>query len=155
MNPAKRIDPAGLVAAALLAALAGLILFDMSGLEISSVYGLGPKAMPIVVAAGLGLLAVGNLVLGLTGGFPSREQAQAGPVALIVGGMAMLIALVGFGGGFIPATAILFWATSTAFGRRSHAVDLGIGLALALVAYLLFAKLLGLTLPLGPIERLI
>jgi putative tricarboxylic transport membrane protein len=155
MNPARRIDPAGLVAAALLAALAGLILFDMSGLQISSVYGLGPKAMPIMVAAGLGLLALGNLVLGLAGGFPARERAEAGPVLLILGGMAALIALIGIGGGFISATAILFWSTATAFGRRAHAIDLGIGLALALLAYLLFAKLLGLSLPMGPIERLI
>ena len=46
------------------------------------------------------------------------------PILLILGGLAALIALIGLGGGFIPATAILFATTSAAFGRRAFLTDL-------------------------------
>ena len=154
MVPARRIDPAGVIAAVLLLGLAGLIVWDLRRLQSSPVYGVGPAAMPIVVAGGLGLLAVGNLVLGLRGAFPPREPGQVAPLLLIAGGFAALVALIGLGLGFIPATAILFWSTATAFGRRAPAADLAIGLVLGAAAYLLFAKALGLALPAGPLERL-
>ncbi len=53
----RRIDAAGLVIAFILLAIAGAIWWDMSSLQISSVYGLGPKAMPMIVAVGLAILA--------------------------------------------------------------------------------------------------
>ena len=46
-------------------------------------------------------------------------------------------------------------ATAAAFGRRAFVTDLAIGGAAGLLIYLLFAKLLSLTLPTGPLERLI
>jgi len=151
----RRIDPAGIVVAVMLLMLAGIILWDMSRLEIGQTYGVGPKAMPIVVATGLGLLAIGNLVLALRGAFPEREEAVTMPIAWIVGGLLAVIALIEFGGGFIPAMAILFAATATAFGRRAFVADLAIGAGLGVVVYLLFAKVLSLSLPTGPIERLL
>jgi putative tricarboxylic transport membrane protein len=151
----RRVDPAGIVVAALLAVLAGIIVWDMTTLQITSTYGVGPKAMPIVVAAGLAIVAAGNLVLGLRGDFPEREQAAQTPILVILAGLGVVIALIWLNGGFIPATAILFAATATAFGRRAYLVDLAIGLVLATVAYLMFARLLSLSLPMGPIERLL
>jgi putative tricarboxylic transport membrane protein len=150
----KRIDPAGIAVAVLLFVLAAVIFWDMSRLELSSTYGLGPKAMPIVVATGLVLLAIGNAVLAFTGDFPERDEADPKAILLILGGVVALIVLIGVGGGFIPATAILFVATATAFGRRAFVTDLVIGLVLGLVVYLVFAKLLSLSLPAGPIESL-
>ena len=151
----RRVDPAGIVVAALLALLAGVILWDMTTLQITQTYGVGPKAMPIVVAAGLGLLAIGNLVLAFRGGFPEREPAAHLPVVLILGGLFAVIVLIGIGAGFIPAVTILFAATAAAFGRRAILVDLAIGFVLGTGAYLVFAKLLSLSLPMGPIERLL
>ena len=152
----RRVDPAGIIVAALLTALAGVIIYDMTTLQITQTYGIGPKAMPIVVAAGLMLLAVGNLVLALRGGdFPEREPPAQLPILLILGGLITTIVLIGVGGGFIPAVTVLFAATATAFGRRAIWVDLAIGFALGLAAYLMFAKLLSLSLPMGPLERLL
>jgi putative tricarboxylic transport membrane protein len=151
----RRVDPAGIVAAVLLAVLAGLILYDMTTLQITQTYGVGPKAMPIVVAAGLGLLAIGNLVMAFRGEFPEREQPAHLPIVLILGGLLAVIVLIGIGGGFIPAVTILFAATATAFGRRAILTDLVIGFVLGLGAYLMFAKLLSLSLPMGPLERLL
>ena len=151
----KRIDPAGLVAAALLAALAGILIWDMTTLQITQTYGVGPKAMPIVVATGLVLLAIGNVMLALRSDFPEREQPAQLPIVLILGGLIAVIVLIGVGGGFIPGVTILFAATAAAFGRRAVLVDLAIGFVLGTTAYLVFAKLLSLSLPTGPIERLL
>ncbi|HEX2135985.1 MAG TPA: tripartite tricarboxylate transporter TctB family protein [Microvirga sp.] len=151
----RRIDIAGLVIALLLVALAGIVYWDMNRLELGAVYGVGPKAMPILVATGLALLGIGNAVIAIRGSLPQRETVDLGAILLILGGLAALIALIALGGGFIPATACLFAAVARAFGRRAFLVDLLIGFALGTFAYLLFAKLLALSLPVGPIERLI
>lgn len=151
----RRTDPAGLVVAALLAATAGVLMWDMSRLQITSTYGVGPKAMPIVVAVGLAVLAIANLVVALSDGPRGRESADPRAIVLILGGLAALISLIGSGLGFIPATAILFATTATAFGRRAFFTDLAIGLALGVVIFLLFDKILTLSLPSGPLERLL
>ncbi|HEX2725554.1 MAG TPA: tripartite tricarboxylate transporter TctB family protein [Beijerinckiaceae bacterium] len=155
MRRERRVDPAGVVIAVVLFGAAAVIWWDMTTLQISSVYGVGPKAMPIVVATGLALLAVGNLITALRGDLPPRESAAAGPVLLILVGLAALIAAIAFGGGFIPGMTILFATTATAFGRRAVLIDLVIGFVLATVVYLLFVKLLTLSLPVGPLERLL
>jgi putative tricarboxylic transport membrane protein len=111
--------------------------------------------MPSVVATGLVLVAAGNFYLAFFGEWPARERAAWAPLVLILGGLLAVILLIGIDGGFIPATAILFAATATGFGRRAILTDLAIGLALATVAYLIFAKVLTLSLPMGPIEHLL
>lgn len=151
---ARRTDFAGLAIAAILVALAALLFWDMGNLQLNAVYGIGPKAMQIVVATGLLLLGFGNAVLAFRGGLPERESVDFGAIALILGGLAALIGVIALGGGFILATALLFAAVARAFGRRALLIDLAIGFALGLLAYLLFAKLLALTLPVGPLERL-
>jgi putative tricarboxylic transport membrane protein len=151
----RRSDPAGYVIAAVLLALAGIIFWDASSLQLSSAYGVGPKAMPMVVAAIIAALAIGNLVMTLRGELPERESADPKAILLILGGLAALIALIGLGGGFIIATAVLFATTSAAFGRSAFLVDLAIGLGLGVLLFLLFDKLLTLSLPAGPLERLL
>jgi putative tricarboxylic transport membrane protein len=151
---ARRPDRGGIVIAVLLLAMAGVIAWDTVNLQIGAVYGLGPKAMPMVVASGLAVLAVGNFILALRGEFPEREPADPTAILRILGGLAALIAVIGFGGGFIPATTLLFAMTAAGFGRRAFGADLAIGFVLSVVIYLLFAKLLTLSLPIGPLERL-
>ena len=155
MTAPSRLDQAGLVIALILLALAAAVFWDMNRLELNAVYGVGPKAMPILVGTGLALLGIGNAIIAVRGGLPKRETVDMTAILLILGGLAGLIALIALGGGFILATAVLFAAVARAFGRRAILADLLIGLVLGILAYLLFAKLLGLTLPLGPIERLI
>ena len=46
-------------------------------------------------------------------------------------------------------------AAVAAFGRRAVIADLIIGAVLALIVFLLFSKLLTLSLPIGPLERLL
>ena len=152
---AHKADPAGIVVAGLLALTAVVIVWDANRLELGQTYGLGPKAMPYVVAVGLMLLAIGNLIMGLRGGLPPRESTDPRAIIQVLGGLAVLIAIIGFGGGFILATTVLFAATARAFGRRAFLVDLAIGFALSFAIYLMFDKLLTLSLPAGPLERLL
>jgi putative tricarboxylic transport membrane protein len=149
----RRIDSAGLAIAGLLAVLAIVVAWDTSNLTLTSVYGVGPKAMPFIVSIGLAILAAGNFINGMKGDMPVREEISIQPILRVLGGLAALIAVIGFGGGFIIATALLFAMTAAAFGRKAFHIDLLIGLTLATVVYLIFSKLLALSLPAGPLER--
>ena len=144
-----------LVVAAALFATSGIVALDASRIEITSTYGVGPTAVPYVIAAGLAILGFAHVVMAWRDVWPAPEPDDLPPIVIILGGFAALIALIGFGGGFIPATAILFAATATAFGRRAILTDLAIGLVLAIVVFLIFDKLLTLSLPYGPLERLL
>ena len=151
----KRPEISALVVAAALFIAAAAIAIDANRLEITSTYGLGPKAVPFVIAAGLVLLGIGHVIMAFRGTWPEPEPGDPKAILLILGGLAALIALIGLGGGFIPATTVLFAATATAFGRRAIVTDLVIGFVLALIVFLIFDKLLTLSLPAGPIERLL
>ena len=151
----RRIDVAGLVIALILLILAGLVWWDMTKLQLLSPYDVGPKAMPVIVSAGLAVLAIGNGIGAFQGNLPARDTLDWKPIVLILGGLACLIVLIALGGGFMIGTAVLFATTSAAFGRRAFVTDLVIGAVLAVVIYLLFAKLLTLSLPAGPLERLL
>jgi putative tricarboxylic transport membrane protein len=154
-RPGSRVDIGGVVIALVLLVLSALVWWDMSNLSLGATYGVGPKAMPGVVSLGLALLAAANLVQALRGELPHREVGDTRAILLILGGLVALMVLIGIGGGFILGTAILFAATARAFGRKAFLTDLAIGLALGIVVYLLFAKLLALSLPMGPLEHLI
>jgi putative tricarboxylic transport membrane protein len=151
----RKPDRAGLAIAGILLIIALVIFWDTHTLALAPTYGLGPKAMAYVVASGMAVLAFGNAFLAWRGDFPERESFDPKAIVLILGGFAALIAIIALGGGFIPATAVLFAATSTAFGRRAIVTDLAIGAGLAVAVFLLFDKLLTLSLPAGPIERLL
>ena len=151
----RHVDRAGIIIAAVLAALAVVLVWDSRQLATTTMYGMGPEVMPVVIAIGLGLLAIGNLVDALRGNMPARESADPKAVWLILGGLALLIAIIGLGGGFIIATSALFITTSAAFGRRALFADAVIALVLSTLIYLAFDRLLTLSLPSGPLERLL
>lgn len=153
--PSRRIDTAGVVIAAALALLAVVLVVDALRIQANVVYGMGPQAVPILIAVGLGILAAGNLINALRGGDAAPEDMDFRPVLLILAGLAIMITLIAIGGGFIPAMTVLFAATATAFGRRAIVTDVIIGFVLAAVIYLAFSKLLTLGLPQGPLERLL
>lgn len=135
--------------------LAGVIFYDTYSVDRAVAYGVGPTAMPKVVAAGMAILGIMSMLSGLKGERFEIEETDWGSVLVIVGGFLALTVLIGLGGGFMPAMTVLFAVTARAFGRRALLADLAIGLALSLVIYLLFSKLLALSLPRGPLETLI
>jgi putative tricarboxylic transport membrane protein len=56
----QRADPAGIVIAVVLMILAGVIWWDMTSLQLSSVYVVGPKAMPIALVAPFAMRGLGR-----------------------------------------------------------------------------------------------
>jgi putative tricarboxylic transport membrane protein len=154
-NPARGVDRPALVVAALLLGTAAIVAYDASKQTIVSNYGVGPTAMPYVACAGLVLLGLAHLVAAFRDGIPKPEAADGGAILWIIGGLVGLVACIAFGGGFIVATAIIFACTARGFGRRALPVDIAIGLGLGLLIFLMFSKLLTLTLPSGPLENLL
>ena len=149
-------DIAGLAIAAGLLCLAGFCLYDVWELGSAPSYSqVGPEVAAEVVGVGLAILAVLNGFAALRGGFIETEAYDPGAVLLIVAGFAALIAIIWLGGGFIAGMTVVFVATSCAFGRRKIVTDIVIGAVLAIMVYLVFTKLLTLSLPSGPLERLL
>ncbi|HEX8167819.1 MAG TPA: tripartite tricarboxylate transporter TctB family protein [Beijerinckiaceae bacterium] len=151
----KPVDRAAVVVGLCLLGLAAVTVWDARRLTITSTYGMGPEAMPYLIAGGLALLAVGHFVLAVRSALPEREAYDPEAILWIAAGLLALIAVIYFNGGFVPAMALLFATTARAFGRTAFWVDLLIGLVLGVFLYLMFTKLLTLSLPEGPLERLL
>jgi putative tricarboxylic transport membrane protein len=74
------------------------------------------------------------------------------PIALLVAGV-ILHLLLAERAGFVIATAVLFWFTARAFDDRHPLRDAIVALAVSVSAYLLFVRVLQLTLPAGVLAR--
>jgi putative tricarboxylic transport membrane protein len=151
----RRPDRAAFVIAGLLA-LAGLVLLreglvmpDRGGYS-----GVGPGGAPTLVGACLLALAAAHVLAGLRGALGPRAPQNLVPALWICGGIAALIALLGIAG-FSMAVMVLFACTAAAFRERRFHVSLPVGLALGLLIYLVFDRLLRLSLPAGPLETLL
>jgi len=151
----RSIDRPAIIVGLLLLAAAAIVAFDASRQTITSTYGVGPTAMPYVVCAGLAVLGLAHLVVAFRDGLPPPEAADGKALLWIVGGLVGLVACIALGGGFIIATAIIFACTARGFGREALIVDLVIGAVLGAIIYLIFLKLLTLSLPAGPLEALL
>jgi putative tricarboxylic transport membrane protein len=148
-------DIAGLVISAGLLVLAALSYWDAWELGGGPSYSqVGPAVAAEIVGAGLVILAILNAAAAWRGGFVEAESYDLLAIIVMVAGFIALIVIIALGGGFIPGMTIIFAATSYAFGRRAPITDLIIGFVLALAVYLIFTKLLTLSLPAGPLERL-
>jgi len=153
-TPQGRDKPA-IIVGVLLLGLAGILWGDAVRLAGAVSYGVGPAAMPKIIAIGLVVLGLLSILSGFRNAGIPPEEAEFGPVLQICLGLVALTALIGFGAGFMPGMALLFVVTARAFGRRALLVDSAIGFTLGFSVYLLFTKLLTLSLPQGPLERLI
>lgn len=118
---------------------------------------IGPRFFPYLVAGATLLCGALLLIEALRG---RRAPPEAGedvdplardnlrPVLVMVVGLALGATLMKVAG-FVLASTVIFTSVALAFGSRSLLRDVGIGLALSLLAYLSFTRLLGLTLPAG------
>lgn len=151
----RRPDWAALVIAAVMVAVAAVIYFDMIRLQGNTGYsGVGPATVPNVVAFCLVGLAIWTVFEAFRGDFPERERQEIGPVIWVVAGLLaqmILIRLVGFS----IATGILFAFAARGFGARRIWISIPVGIVICLAIYWLFAVVLQLSLPAGPLEHLI
>lgn len=150
----RRPDRAALLIAAALALAGVVVLRDASQIGGAATYArVGPTAFPYAIGTGLLLLAAGTAVKAWRGGFEARHRDEAGPILWIVGGLAIQMLTISFVG-FAVATGVMFAAVARGFGRGPLWITVPLGIAIALGIYLVFALILQLSLPAGPIEHL-
>lgn len=113
----------------------------------------GPRLFPGLIAGGLILVSAFLLKEALFGGFRNAPDSQGlrfnwPAFAWVSAGVIAQMALIGHLG-FILTSTFMFFAVTRAFGSRSVARDLIIGLVLATAVYFLFTRALTLSLPWG------
>ena len=150
----RRPDRAALVIAAVLVAIAAVIFVDVSRLKGMAGYSqVGPATIPDWIGFALIGLAIWTVVAAFRRDFPEREKQELGPVVWIVAGLAAQMLLLRLAG-FSIATGVLFGLTAAGFGKRKLWITIPVGIVLCLVIWLIFAGMLQLSLPAGPLERL-
>lgn len=151
----RRPDGASLIVAVVLALIAVVIFRDAAGLPQARGYsGVGPADVPRWIAWALLGLSGWSVIAAFREPAAPRPAQDIAPIIWIIGGLAAQLALLGVAG-FILATGVLFAATARAFGKRNLLLTFPIGLVFSLLIYLIFAGLLDLSLPAGPLERAI
>jgi putative tricarboxylic transport membrane protein len=151
----RRPDRAALVIALVLIAAGAVVAWDAAHIRsgVAAYSRIGPRAFPYAVAAGLVVLGILTAFEGIRHAAPPRPREAIGPMAWIVGGLLLQIALLRYVG-FSIATGAVFAATARGFGRGPLWMTYPIGVVFALLIWLLFSKGLLLVLPAGPLERL-
>jgi len=137
--------------------LAAVVFWQTFAIPISPIYAkVGPTVMPLIAAAGLGLLSLALLASALRGGWQSEEERQTRPdwlaLAWVAGGLALNVILIG-PAGFTLASVVMFVCVARAFGSRAPMRDALIAAVFALVAYFGFAKTLGINIGSGFVEE--
>lgn len=151
---AHRPDGAVLVIAALLGLLSAIIFWQTAKMPApAQAAPVGPGTVPYVIATGLGVLAIGHLVAAFRHSFPARDADRVAPMLWIVGGLVLQMLLLK-PLGFSIATGCLFAFAARGFGRGPLWLTIPIGIAVSLAIWLVFAGLLQLSLPAGPLENL-
>ena len=128
--------------------------WETSVIPTNAIYAqVGPKVIPGIASAMLGALGVILTVEGLRGGWPHEEHGALNPrgAGFLLLGLFLNVALIGTAG-FIIASTVLFLLTAMAFGSTHILRDALIGLALVLVAYVGFDRVLGYKIGTGLIE---
>lgn len=154
-SAARSADRAGLIIALGLAVLALVVGWDAWRLaSVNAHSAVGPAAFPTIIAAGLAILAVATAVEAIREGAVIRPRDEVKPMVWVLAGLIGQIILLPFLG-FSIATGWLFAATARGFGRGPVWAHFLAGTVMCFIIYLIFAKGLQLSLPAGPIERLI
>lgn len=151
---------APLIVGVVLLVLAALTLIDSFQVSVGAGPGVGPAVAMKLIAALLGLLGLAHLVLAWNKRtkrqeLPWGETLNPAALAWVLGGLIGQIVALALGAGFIIAATILFVCTARGFGRSLKSLGPIYGVALSVAVYAFFTKALSLTLPTGPLERLL
>jgi putative tricarboxylic transport membrane protein len=150
---------AGAVALALGIVVLGLVVgYETTQIQLSPAYAkVGPKVFPGLVAGGLILLGLALLWQAWSGRWKAADDDEPRAtdwraIGWLGFGLVFNVALIGILG-FILASTALFASVARAFGSLRPLRDVAIGLVFATVVYLGFAKLLGINMGTGLLER--
>ncbi len=137
--------------------IGSFVIYETQGIAETQGYSqVGPRLFPYIIGTGLTLCGA---VLGwhaLSGGWrdvpldqPGHDAPDWMAWAIISGSIVLHMVLIGWAG-FIIASTLMYVLIARGFGSSRAVRDLVIGAALAVAAYFLFTRALGLRLPPGP-----
>jgi putative tricarboxylic transport membrane protein len=142
-------------------ALASIVVAGTLMIPVSPIYArVGPKLFPWIAGGGLVVLGAALVLVGLRGGWSAwledRPTDPFNPVAfgLLLAGLVANAALIDHVG-FVLAATVQFMLVCACFGSRAHLRNAGVGFAICLGAYLLFARALGVNIGAGIVEGLV
>jgi putative tricarboxylic transport membrane protein len=149
----SRKDAGEIAISIVLIALAALVAAQSFSISSEGGYSaVGPRFSPLLVSIGLAIVGALLLREALGGGWRGMEDAQPeerfepAPFAWIAGGLLVHLAIVG-SLGFTIASTLLFAAVARGMGSRRVPRDLAIGFVLSALVFLLFTRVLNLSLP--------
>jgi putative tricarboxylic transport membrane protein len=133
----------------------GIVFHQTAQIPVSPLYAkVGPTVFPYIAAAGLLLLGLMLIVQALRGTWGDTDAdkddqpADHRSLGWLALGLVLNVALID-ALGFVIASTLLFVCIARAFGSTRWPRDLGIAVALALIAYLGFSRLLGISIGSG------
>lgn len=134
-----------------------MAIWQTMAIPVSPLYAkVGPTVFPYMASAGLGLLALLLIAKAFAGGWQDEEEKAVAldyrSLVFVIAGLVANVALIG-PLGFTAASTALFVLITYGFGSRKPVRDALIGFSVALIAYFGFAKLLGVNIGAGIIER--
>ena len=151
----RRPNRAALAIAAMLLVIAAVVAWDASRLGGAASYArIGPATFAYAIALFLGFLGLWTGFTAFRGEFPHWDVPDVSPAFWIAGGLVVQMVLLK-PLGFSIATGLLFALTVRGFGRKPLWQAIAVGIPLAFLLWIVFARLLMLSLPAGPLERLI
>jgi putative tricarboxylic transport membrane protein len=137
-------------------ALAGVVAQQTTVIPVSPLYAkVGPTVFPWMVAGGLALLGLMLLIEALRGGWATDDDGARVDwrgLGWVLAGLVANVALIG-PAGFIIASTVLFCCVARAFGSTQLPRDAAIAFVFAALTYVGFARLLGLSVGSGLVER--
>src|SRR5688500_16103872 len=130
------------------------VIYETQGIAETQGYSqVGPRLFPYIIGTGLTLCGAMLSWHALVGGWrdvpldqPGHDAPDWMAWAIISGGIVLHLVLIGWAG-FIIASTLMFVLIARGFGSTRAVRDLAGGLALAVAAYFLFSRALGLRLP--------
>ncbi|HUG24472.1 tripartite tricarboxylate transporter TctB family protein [Piscinibacter sp.] len=149
---------AEILVALALVTLGSFVIYETQSIrETQSVSGVGPRLFPYIIGAGLTLIGGWLGWQALVGGWrdvphtPEHAQPDWLAFGAIALGVVLHMILIGWAG-FKIAAFVLFMLIAFGFGSRRTKRDLIVALLVAVVVYLFFTHVLGLSLPAGLFE---
>lgn len=144
---------------------AAVVGFATADIPASAYARVGPAVIPWAITIGLAVLGVLLTLRGMTGGWEHESETRFDLRSLAWLGAGLVLNLILIDGfsiretaiiprfGFILASTIMFACTARAFGSQKFLRDGAIGLAVAVIAYVGFDRVLGYQIGSGLIER--
>ena len=137
--------------------IGSFVIYETRGIAETQGYSqVGPRLFPYIIGTGLTLCGAVLSWHALVGGWrdvpldqPGHDAPDWMAWAIISGGIVLHMVLIGWAG-FIIASTLMYVLIARGFGSTRAVRDAAVGLALAVAAYFLFTRALGLRLPPGP-----